>query len=74
MEALKKWNAKRSSWCVPRKGTKDYDEVIAIKNRMVAPMRTAATKKRVYRTPHKKGEPYYEEEYVQPKATHDFYD
>lgn len=28
IEALKKWNASRSgAWCVPKKGTKDYDAV-----------------------------------------------
>jgi hypothetical protein len=32
IEALKVWNAKRknSGWCVPRKGTPDYNEVMAL--------------------------------------------
>ena len=28
--ALKKWNEGKSSWCVPRKGTQGYKEIIAI--------------------------------------------
>ena len=33
-KALKEWNAKRKlkSWCVPAKGTEEYNEVIKIMN------------------------------------------
>ena len=32
IEALKVWNGKRNvgMWCVPKKGSQEYDEVIAI--------------------------------------------
>jgi len=30
IEALKKWNAGKPAWCIPRKGSKEYDEVKAI--------------------------------------------
>ena len=32
-EALKIWNGRKGgSWCFPKKGSKEYDEVIRIKN------------------------------------------
>lgn len=31
MKALKQWNSKQPSWCVPRKGSSEYQEVMAIK-------------------------------------------
>jgi hypothetical protein len=30
IEALKQWNSQKDMWCIPRKGTKEYDEVKAI--------------------------------------------
>lgn len=30
IDALKKWNAGKDMWCLPKKGTKDYDEVKAL--------------------------------------------
>ena len=30
MEALRAWNANKSVWCIPKKGTKAYNEVRAI--------------------------------------------
>lgn len=30
IEALKKWNEGKGMWCLPKKGTKDYDEVRAL--------------------------------------------
>lgn len=32
IEALKEWNKKSPVWCIPRKGSKEYNEVMAIKN------------------------------------------
>jgi hypothetical protein len=32
VEALKIWNDSKDTWCIPKKGTKGYDEVIAIMN------------------------------------------
>lgn len=38
--ALKKWNEKKGgAWCVPKKGTKDYDEVRALMGERKAPAR-----------------------------------
>jgi hypothetical protein len=30
VDALKKWNDSKDTWCIPKKGTKGYDEVMAI--------------------------------------------
>ena len=30
LEALKAWNEKKDVWCIPKRGTKAYNEVIAI--------------------------------------------
>jgi hypothetical protein len=30
IDALKKWNEGKGMWCLPKKGTKDYDEVMAL--------------------------------------------
>jgi hypothetical protein len=30
IDALKKWNAGKDMWCLPKKGSKDYDEVRAL--------------------------------------------
>jgi hypothetical protein len=30
MQALKIWNQGKEMWCIPKKGTEEYDEVIAI--------------------------------------------
>lgn len=30
VEALKQWNTKNTHWCIPRKGTEDYNEVVRI--------------------------------------------
>ena len=30
IQALKKWNSKNTCWCVPRKGTEQYNEVMAL--------------------------------------------
>lgn len=32
--ALKKWNEKNEKWCVPRKGTPEYNEVRKIMDEM----------------------------------------
>ena len=32
IEALKKFNSGKGEWCVPRKGTREYDEVMSIMN------------------------------------------
>ena len=32
IQALKKWNEKSETWCIPRKGSKQYDEVKALMN------------------------------------------
>jgi len=32
--ALKKWNEKNEKWCVPRKGTPEYEEVRKIMDEM----------------------------------------
>ena len=32
VEALKKFNSGKGEWCVPRKGTREYDEVMSIMN------------------------------------------
>jgi hypothetical protein len=32
LDALKQWNSSKSSWCIPKKGSKEYDEVKAIMN------------------------------------------
>ena len=34
IEALKKWNEKNDKWCVPRKGTPEYQEVRKIMDEM----------------------------------------
>lgn len=34
IRALKEWNKNKSSWCVPKKGSADYNEVRAIMDRM----------------------------------------
>ena len=34
IRALKEWNKNKSSWCVPKKGSADYNEVRAIMGRM----------------------------------------
>lgn len=41
IEALKKWNEGSSKWCIPRKGTKEYEEVMAIKNGTAKPKSTS---------------------------------
>ena len=30
IQALKKWNSTNTCWCVPRKGTEQYNEVMAL--------------------------------------------
>ena len=40
-DALKKWNTGKSLWCVPRKGTKEYAEVMRL---MSAPAAAAPKK------------------------------
>ena len=35
--ALKKWNEGKPKWCVPKKGTADYEEVAAIRKKMSEP-------------------------------------
>ena len=32
MEALKKFNAGKGEWCVPKKGTREHKEVMSIMN------------------------------------------
>ena len=32
VEALKEWNKEKPTWCIPRKDTPEYNEVMAIKN------------------------------------------
>ena len=32
IQALKKWNEKNENWCVPRKDTEGYNEVMALMN------------------------------------------
>jgi len=31
IKALKQWNTGKSMWCVPKKGTKEYDEILKLK-------------------------------------------
>jgi len=31
VDALKEWNKDKQTWCIPRKGTKEYNEVMAIR-------------------------------------------
>jgi len=33
MQALREWNGD-DKWCIPKKGTKEYDEVMKINNRL----------------------------------------
>jgi len=35
MQALREWNGSQSSWCLPKKGTKEYDEVRTIQHRII---------------------------------------
>ena len=30
LEALKEWNFDKTMWCIPKKGTEEYDQVRAI--------------------------------------------
>jgi hypothetical protein len=30
IEALRKWNSSKKTWCIPKKGTREYEEVLAI--------------------------------------------
>jgi len=43
VEALAIWNKTKStgSWCIPKKGTKDYDEVVKIMQGTGNPMKMA---------------------------------
>lgn len=34
MDALKEWNQGKSGWCVPRKGTTEYTQVMQIVDRL----------------------------------------
>jgi hypothetical protein len=41
MQALKIWNQGKEIWCIPKKGTKEYDEVIAIMENNPRPRKRA---------------------------------
>ena len=35
MQALREWNSNNPSWCLPKRGTKEYDEVRGIQHRII---------------------------------------
>jgi hypothetical protein len=45
MQALKIWNRGKDMWCVPKGGTKEYDEVIDIMQNNPSAQRTPKRKK-----------------------------
>ena len=55
MDALKEWNRGKSGWCVPRKGTADYDEVVRLMGR--PPKRDLSGPTNLYETQFKKMKP-----------------
>jgi len=36
-KALEQWNGKKSSWCIPKKGSADYKEVLDIMQKHLKP-------------------------------------
>ena len=47
MEALKKFNAGKGEWCVPKKGTREHKEVISIMNGSTLYIGTRQEQKRI---------------------------
>jgi hypothetical protein len=54
IEALKQWNADKDTWCIPRKGTKEYLEVMAIMKPPAAPQPVKIRRKKVEAPPPEK--------------------
>lgn len=58
IEALKKWNKDRDTWCLPKKGTKEYMEVRKI---MEGGGEGKKTKTRVVEVKKTRGDEYYDD-------------
>lgn len=57
IEALKKYNEKKGNWCVPKKGTKEYDEV----RKIMDGERESKTKTRTVEVKRTRRDEYYDD-------------